>query len=202
MLKKRILIGLVIGHFMVIIIYNTLSLVDAITVVYGGGQPAEDDSSALAALRKSIHFHPVHNYARVSGAETGFAFFAPQVGSQYISHFNVYDAEDKLLASYRGPQLSQRESMHRYAAFLDLFQEMIVKGKSDDHFDRRYARAILKSMAQRIGKRIDGATKVESIISVYKHPRFSNNTENTINKKQSASLVKLLENTIDLKAYE
>lgn len=200
--KKRVLIGLALAHFMVIIIYNVLSLADSVSIVYGNGRPAEDDPSALAFLRKGIHFRPVYYYARFSGAETGFAFFAPQVGSQYISHFDVYDANNKLLGSYREPQLRQQESMHRYAAFLDLFQELIAKEKGDDHLDRRYARAVLRSMGQRLGSKIVGASKVKCSISVYRHPKIKSDPKGQPDKRHSASLITIFENTIDLNAYE
>lgn len=200
--RKRVLIGLALAHFLMIIIYNVLSLADSVSIVYGNGRPAEDDPSALAFLRKGIHFRPVYYYARFSGAETGFAFFAPQVGSQYISHFHVYDAEGNLLESHSLPQLYQQESMHRYAAFLDLFQELIAKEKEDDHLDRRYARAVLRSMGQRLGNTVEGASKVKCGISVYRHTKLKSAPKGQSNRKQSASLVTIFENTIDLKAYE
>lgn len=200
--RKRVLIGLALAHFLVIIIYNVLSLADSVSIVYGNGRPAEDDPSALAFLRKGIHFRPVYYYARFSGAETGFAFFAPQVGSQYISHFHVYDAEGNLLESHSLPQLYQQESMHRYAAFLDLFQELIAKEKGDDHLDQRYARAVLRSMGQRLGRTIEGASQVKCGISVYRHPKLKSDPKGQPDKRHSASLITIFENTIDLNAYE
>lgn len=200
--KKRVLIGLALAHFMMIIIYNALSLADSVKIVYGNGRPGEDDSSLVALLRESIHFRPVQSYARFSGAETGFAFFAPQVGSQYISHFHVYDVEGNLLESHSLPQLHQQESMHRYAAFLDLFQELIAKEKEDDHLDRRYARAVLRSIGQRLGGKIEGASQVKCSISVYRHPKLKPDAKDSDNTEQSAGLITIFENTIDLNAYE
>jgi hypothetical protein len=156
----------------------------------------------LALFREAIHLRPVQSYAHFSGAETGFAFFAPQVGSQYISHFHVYDAEDNLLESHSLPQLHQQESMHRYAAFLDLFQELIAKEKEDDHLDRRYARAVLHSMGQRLGSKIEGANQVKCSISVYRHPKLKPDLKGSENTEQRAGLITIFENTVDLKAYE
>jgi hypothetical protein len=200
--KKRILIGLALAHFMVIIIYNVLSLADSVKIVYGNGRPGEEDPRVLALFREAIHLRPVQSYARFSGAETGFAFFAPQVGSQYISHFHVYDAEGNLLESHSLPQLHQQESMHRYAAFLDLFQELIAKEKEDDHLDWRYARAVLRSMGQRLGSKIEGASKVKCSISVYRHPKLKSDPKGSHNTEQSAGLITIFENTIKLNAYE
>ena len=198
MIKRRILIGLAIGHFLIIIFHNILGVADGLTVIYGKNPQAEDEPSALGLSRSFIYFTPIHYYAHLSGAETGFGFFAPQVGSQYISLFKLYDAKDQLIAEYQQPILEQQESMHRYAAFLDLFQELIAKEKDEQHLDQRYARAILYSISERLGEHVEGTARIVYSISVYQYPKLEQiHASSDLNAPQGR-LVQLFESTIHI----
>lgn len=199
---KRLLIVLAIFHFVIIIAHNIAGIGNGLRVLHGKDQLTEEDSSVLLRLHKSIQYVPIHYYSRFSGAETGFAFFAPQVGSQYITQFLIYDAGGKLLLNLNKPELKQRESMLRYGAFLDLFQALISQVNADDHFDKRYARAILYSLSQRIGKQIPGAHRVDYSLSVYHYPSLTKTASLPQNNQHNARLLTIFENSILLEAYE
>lgn len=192
-MTRRVLLGLALFHFTVIILHNIVSMADGLEAVYGNRDKTESKSSVLPKLRELIHYKAIHYYSRVSGTETGFGFFAPQVGSQYLSFFRVYDANNKLIAEYDSPLLTQPESWHRYATFLDLFQSAL--GKDPDHLDQRYARAVLYSMGERLGLQIEEAYRVECLILVFRYPKLHSLQAQPL---QNASLVPLFENTIYL----
>lgn len=197
-MKRRIAIGLALFHFMVIIFHNIVSMADGQDAVYGKQHKTGFRSSVLSSMRQIIHRKGIHYYSRLSGTETGFGFFAPQVGSQYLSLFHIYDSKDALIATYPLPLLKQQESIHRYATFLDLFQQAL--GKENDHIDQRYAHAILYSMGERLGRKLKNAQKVECELLAFRHPLLQDLQEQSLSH---ATLVPLFKNTVYLdQAYD
>lgn len=191
-MKRRIALGLALFHFTIIILHNIVSMADGRDAVSGNTDKTGFRNSVLSSMRQIIHHKSIHHYSRLSGTETGFGFFAPQVGSQYLSLFHIYDYKDALIASHTLPLLKQQESLHRYATFLDLFQQAL--DKENDHIDQRYARAILYSMGERLGLALKNAQKVECQILVFRYPKLHGMQE----KPLGASLVPLFERTLFL----
>lgn len=97
----------------------------------------------------------VKHYAQVAGLNTGYTFFAPQVGSFY--HYEaaaLHGASDTHVIHH--PRLKGSEGHLRYQNFLGVFQALL--SSSDDPLEqqeKRYARAIAKSMGPRL---LDGAS--------------------------------------------
>lgn len=183
---------------MVIILHNIVSTADGYQHIYRDDGQAELKGSVLATIQNITQLSPITEYARFSGAETGFGFFAPQVGSQYISNFKTFDAAGKLLGETIAPRIKQQEGLLRYSSYLDLFQNMLhaedkLKQNKSDSLSIRVAHAVVYSMADRILNRSDSATKVEANIYLYnysnlrkhqheKAPRYISIYQKTIEK--------------------
>lgn len=109
-------------------------------------------------------------YAKISGTDMPYGFFAPNVGSQYITEFRLYDARDNICYTHGNPGLKTRESLNRYAGFTRLFESLLEEAdKPDKHtsFDQNYSRAIASSMARYLGKGDTAISKV--VVSIYLH---------------------------------
>lgn len=91
----------------------------------------------------------IHGYARLTGLNTGYTFFAPQVGSFY--HYEVACLGPECTSSdvvYR-PALSGTQGYLRYQNFLEVFHVLHSEDPAEDS-ERRYARAVAKSMAKHL----------------------------------------------------
>ena len=177
MVKQRIFIRLALFHFGVIIVYNVLSISNGYQEVYGKAALGQQMHSLINKLRALSHFSPIAQYAQFSGAGTGYGFFAPQVGSQYISTFELYDEKGQLLRRTNAPGLQKSESFIRYSSYLDLYQDMLLaegKETASDSLDIRYAKAILYSMAERWIQKSPTAKSVKASIHLHKAPLLEN----------------------------
>lgn len=177
MVKQRIFIVLALFHFGVIILYNILSTSYGYQEIYGKASPNQERHSLISKMKALSHLSSITQYAQFSGAETGYGFFAPQVGSQYISTFEFYDEKGKLLSRTNAPGLEKNESFIRYSSYLDLYQDMLLaegNKTASDVLDIRYAKAILYSMAERLIKKNPEAKSIKASIHLYKTPLLKN----------------------------
>lgn len=108
-------------------------------------------------------------YAKLSGSEIAFGFFAPNVGSQYITSFTLYNNADKEIATLVGPQLYQAESLNRYSSFTRVF-EAFAKGREADELVANYAKALVHNMSYRLAGNYPAARRVDIRIFLYHSP--------------------------------
>jgi len=154
-------------HFSIILLHNVVSSMSGYRAVYGFDKQAGIVKNTLQHGRQLTMAAPVRLYAYYSGTEAGYGFFAPQVGSQYIPLFDLYDHEGRSMGRYSGPSLRREESLRRYSGFLDIFQGLLSPSPEADSLQLRYARAVLHSLGERLGKK-RGASRVECQIGVYR----------------------------------
>lgn len=179
-------------HFAVIILYNIVSSVAGYEAVYGPNKRSDARMYVQAFARQAIQLAPLRSYGRFSGTNTGYGFFAPQVGSQYISLFTLYAADGSLLGEYSNPGLRQEESLHRYSGFLDLFQDILPSRLKTDSLAQRYARAVLYSLGRHLGRQ-KGASRVRCQVLVYRYRRLWDRKN-----KKTAQLLPLYETSLQL----
>ncbi len=190
--RKILFLLAIIFHFSVIVLHNVASSAVGYQAVYGSDKQASAMVGALALCQRFIASPLIQYYAYFSGTETGYGFFAPQVGSQYISRFTLYDGQGDILGEYENPGLRQREGLLRYSGFLDLFQDIADAVTPNDSLNMRVARATACSLGERLGEK-HGASRVRCQVLVYRYSRLSGFGEN-----KSALLSSLYEKTIEL----
>ncbi len=113
--------------------------------------------------------HPVFTVpAHICGYACGYGFYAPRVGSHYLTEFRI-DHRDGQATIAHYPSLSTLEGRVRYRAFTDLFggllpaQDGLVR---DRELPRRVARATAKSLTQRTAARL-AATRVSCRVGAW-----------------------------------
>jgi len=136
-------------HLTVIGIHNTWASLEGWCRI----REATDVPAMVTAVREALQqaaLSPlIHGYARLTGLNTGYTFFAPQVGSFY--HYEVAclapDGSDVRVVSR--PPLSGAQGYLRYQNFLELFHVFHADDPAENA-DRRYARAVAKSVARHL----------------------------------------------------
>lgn len=157
-------------HLVVIFLYNTHSTLTGYQAVYPSVQKhAWYDGLLSRVLDPLLQWAPLAWHARLSGIETGYGFFAPQVGSQYVTRFSMLDALGDTIQMVEMPPLQRSESQLRYAGFLDAMQAFIGDTATADPDELRYARALIHAMAERLARHYGGAS-VSCEVLVYRHP--------------------------------
>ena len=72
---KKILIALLLAHFLVSVVFNAFLSCDSFLSFYGKSK----DGLLHRTLDAVTHWKPVYALAKYTGAETGFGFFSPNV---------------------------------------------------------------------------------------------------------------------------
>ena len=100
---KKILIALLLAHFLVSVVFNAFLSCDSFLSFYGKSK----DGLLHRTLDAVTHWKPVYALAKYTGAETGFGFFSPNV---LTSSVIVVEKKGKLIL----PPLSNHESEIRF----------------------------------------------------------------------------------------
>lgn len=122
------------------------------------------------AVAELIDLPILQVYTSISGIDTGYGFFAPNVASEYALEFNFYDQENNLLNIEMMPHFRQNESYHRYTSFLGAFQKKITAPKTKlDILRERQLDAIIKAMTKKKITEHKTARRIEATLYLY-HP--------------------------------
>lgn len=127
-------------------------------------------------LYQSLSFIQSNDWVRgglvYSGMETGYGFFAPNVASDFIVHFSVYNDTDSLLESRDFIPMNTKEGMVRIASAYTMFLEYrdsdsaSINIKKCDIFLKGLSLQILKSRRKE-------ACYVETTLYLYHHPTLA-----------------------------
>lgn len=100
--------------------------------------------------------------AEVVGYAGGYGFYAPRVGSHFITEFRVYTDNGPNHTKLRYPALRTLEGRIRYRAFSDLFSSLIPEGgrSTANDLQARTSRAMARSISERLASRENAITVV------------------------------------------
>lgn len=106
----------------------------------------------------------IRYYGDCSGASTLYGFFAPRVGSQYLTRFTLYNANQQAIAHLTVPLLHSQEGIMRYARLLDVFEPLVKQPTDTTSFDQRYAKAIFHNLLVSVGRQYPEAKSISGCI--------------------------------------
>lgn len=112
--------------------------------------------------------YAVNDFLMYSGMETGYGFFAPNVASDFITIFSLYDERDSLIEEMNFVPLKNKESVMRIASAYTMFLEYSDTTNTLNH---QKCDIFLKGLALKV---LQSAPSVASSVTVrlylYHHP--------------------------------
>lgn len=111
-------------------------------------------------------------YANYTGTSSGYGFYSPNVGSEFIMSFTVLDKDGKVLGQHQNPiNLKQKESLARFSlCTVPMMQRIIIK-ESNEIYDN-YFKVMLHQIAEGINDYYSDGYKVIAEIYVQKYPKI------------------------------
>lgn len=115
---------------------------------------------------KRVISHPIlEGLGELVGYGGGYGFYAPRVGSHFITEFQAYThvEKDSAIHVQQYPGLRTLEGRIRYRAYLDLFSSLVQQTETTNRSHElqvRTARAMARSMSERLARRL----KVDLIV--------------------------------------
>jgi len=111
-------------------------------------------------------------YANYTGTSSGYGFYSPNVGSEFIMTFTVLNKDGKILGQHQNPiNLKQKESLVRFSlCTVPMMQRIIIK-ESNEIYDN-YFKVMLHQIAEGISSYYSDSYKVIAEVYVQKHPKI------------------------------
>lgn len=111
-------------------------------------------------------------YANYSGTSSGYGFYSPNVGSEFVMSFAVLDQDGKILGQHQNPiNFKQKESLSRFSlCTLPMMQRIIIK-ESNEIYDN-YFKVMMHQIAESIKDSYAEGYKVVAEIYIHKYPNI------------------------------
>lgn len=167
LMKKTVFLVFVVFHFFVIISTNIYSTWESFYGVYA---PGEEKNSVVYPLLESVALSfPVAGYGAYAGTNTGYGFYAPNVGSQFIMGFEVYDISCKMLVKRMYPHFMNTESVLRFSLCTALMREKLSRERNNEGLEK-FMKLMLHQISMYIKKDLPAAHSVRARVYLYTYP--------------------------------
>jgi len=117
-----------------------------------------------------VNWRPISTIMSYTGLDTGFGFFAPNVASEYITEFHVFDKDSVLLATQYFPTLQKESRLRLVSAYGD-FQEYLED--TPDSLKLKKCNILLKGLSLKVLSEHKAASFVSSRVYLYHFPLLS-----------------------------
>lgn len=148
-----------IAYFQLFIIAIILTIVVATSMVttsdsyysfYYGDDKSYQESTLYKIANGIITFPPIRIFSRYSGFDTGYGFFAPNVASDFVILFKVYDEQGKQVKILENLPFKTKEGFIRFSNVHSIYLDKI-EGEISPLWNR-YLDIILEQMAVSVKK--------------------------------------------------
>lgn len=157
----------VIVQLSIAMIYSITSTLDGYIQLYYFDKENDNAPIMLDRLKWVQNTMFVKYYGILSGLDTGYGFFAPNVASVCQIQFEIKRSTGSELLNM--PQLNSVESISRYATLMGQFQQKLLSVNKSGS-ENQYLDVVIKAMATQMLKRYEDANSVVAVLYVSKYP--------------------------------
>ncbi len=121
---------------------------------------------------KIFNFYPIRYFSNQTGFDTGYGFFAPNVASDFLFIFKVYDENNNLVKIENGVQLNTKESNLRFQTINTMYLDKL-KDKTNKNYNEKYNKyldVIMKQITKFIKKKYPNNYNIDTNLYLYNFP--------------------------------
>lgn len=165
-----------------IIIVSTLNTLEGYYEFYYSTKELKSNK-----IHKGLSYFVNNKYYKLfltySGLETGYGFFAPNVASEFIIDYTLFDKEGNMLRKQNSIALKNKESLLRLSASYTMFQEFTENVLKSDtlNLNSNKCKVIIKGMCYHVLEQNKNTDKVKMDLFLYNSPTIQQFAENNIN---------------------
>ncbi len=162
-------VALIIIQLFCIVFTNTYGL---IRDYYRLNYP-DDTHSEILKIGWAIGSSPIFKtYANYTGTNSGYGFYSPNVGNEFIMSFAVLDHNGKLLGEHQHPlSLEQNESRSRFNLCTFPMMKRIMLEEPNEIYDKHF-KVMMHQIAKDIKVYYDTGHKVISEVYIHRYPKI------------------------------
>ena len=94
---------------------------------------------------EAFNITPINFFATYTGFDTGYGFFAPNVSSDFLLVFKVYDPKGRLVKTIKNVHFKSKESNLRFSVVNSMFQKKLIQ--NGDKKTNKYLDIIIKQIS-------------------------------------------------------
>lgn len=132
--------------------------------------------------QKLYDFTPISLFRSYTGFETGYGFFGPNVSSDFVTIFKVYNNKGKFVKSIQNIPFNSKEGNIRFVTLNSMFSDKVKKNKNKK-FDQ-YLDILIEQEAKYIAKEFPKNYKIQAELFLYHYPDII-----SFNQGQSPKLI-------------
>jgi hypothetical protein len=139
---------------------------------YGFYYPDKDDKLNDNGLYRSLSFiednRTLNLFLSYTGFETGYGFFAPNVASDFITAFTVYNPQGQVIDTSNFIRVRNKESFIRISSAYTLFLEYVKEDTLSIEYQK--CNIFLQGLALKILQHVRNADKVRADLYLFHYP--------------------------------
>ena len=150
---------------------------------YGFYFPENDaeklETNKLYVFLSKIQETPIYNYfTTYTGFETGYGFFSPNVASDFVVDFILYDAKNNIISKVNFIPLENKESIVRLTSAYSIF--LNTEKKDASKLEQEKSRILLKGLAYQNLIANSKASKIKANLYLYHYPTLEQMESQTL----------------------
>jgi hypothetical protein len=111
---------------------------------------------------------PIFLFRSYTGFETGYGFFGPNVSSDFVTIFKIYDDKGKLVKLLDHVNLESKEGNLRFATLNSLFLEKLTDKENKKY--NQYLDIVIKQISKYVIKDYPKNYKIETELYLFDYP--------------------------------
>lgn len=179
----------------IVTILLTVVLTNAIRLTYEGYygfyyENSEYNECNLSKITKKISYSKIFRYfGYQTGFNTGYGFFAPNVASDFLFIFKIYDESNVLISAQNNIVFNTKESAIRFQTINTMYLDKLKKETHKDYNEKynKYLDIVLKQLSNHVKRNYPIDYRIETQLYLYDYPSIKNFQEG---KKERLFLIK------------
>lgn len=116
--------------------------------------------------------YPIKLFCNYTGFDTGYGFFAPNVASDFVVMYRIYDQNNTLIKTKDFVDLTTKEGKIRFSTLYNMFLEKLSKDNSKEY--DKYLDIILKQLTRHEKEFYPSNYTITTTLYLYEYPSIEN----------------------------
>ena len=166
--NKKFKIAVIILVIFNILICNIDLTIDNYYDFYHEKNPKVKKIKLAEPINKVYFFEPFLTFRAYTGLETGYGFFGPNVSSDFLMIFSIYDENKKLVKIIENVPLKSKEGKLRFTTLNNMFLEKLTDKTNPDY--NKYLDIIIKQISKYILQDYPSKYTISTELFLYDYP--------------------------------
>jgi hypothetical protein len=170
---KKFQILFIIFHIVILTLINIRGTYNTYLDFFFGVNSFSTKNKLIKLIDDLVYNSKIWCYATFAGINSTYNFYAPNVGSEFLMSFTLFNKNEEIICRRTSPNLKQNESLQRFLLCTMVMQDKLLL-KNKDTLTNNYIKVIIKQISKTIKSEIPTCLKIKAFIYLYEFPTSKN----------------------------